>query len=274
MIQCSLEKPACRTCIKSGRTCAGYQRETIFLLDHRSKGDGPRGYRKPATDASYVRRAAPKKKTEPASPPPGSPSSKSLTRYLQPNSITGTLSPSTHSAYRQQLLNAFLTSARFRLPQSSQRESAHNPIASFLILLPTLSDVSPALETSFLALCTATLGRADSSQALVHESLKFYTQGLWELQRALWDPKSMYTDGTLSSCMLLVAYEVIECPGENITGWVNHMKGCSKLFELRGPKAYNSVFSHMLFSSFRILEVGLIKVNPWCHNRCAHILSL
>ena len=84
----------------------------------------------------------------------------------------------------------------------------------------------------------------------------------------------MYTDETLASCMLLIAYEVTECPDENITGWLNHTKGCSKLFELRGPKTYESDFSHMLFSSFRLLEVGLLKGNPWCHNSFADILSL
>jgi hypothetical protein len=69
----------------------------------------------------------------------------------------------------------------------------------------------------------------------------------------------MYTDETLASCMLLIVYEVTECPDQNINGWLNHMKGCSKLFELRGPKAYESDFSHLLFSSFRLLEVSLPK---------------
>jgi len=34
------------------------------------------------------------------------------------------------------------------------------------------------------------------------------------------------------------------------------MKGCAKLFELRGPKAYASEFEHHLFLTFRYLEVG------------------
>lgn len=65
----------------------------------------------------------------------------------------------------------------------------------------------------------------------------------------------MYRDETLATCMLLIAYEVTECPDKALTGWLNHMKGCSKLFELRGPKSYDSEFGYELFSSFRLLEV-------------------
>jgi hypothetical protein len=139
--------------------------------------------------------------------------------------------------------------------QIGQNESIQGRPASWLTELPSLPGLTPALETSVLALCTATIGRVNSNQALVHESLKFYTQGLWELQRALRDPKLMYEDETLAACMMLVTYEVTECPDQNITGWLNHMKGCSKLFELREPKSYNSDFSHKLFASFRLLEV-------------------
>lgn len=253
MMQCSLEKPDCQTCIKSGRICSGYQRERIFILDHRSKGDGPRKYQKRPADTSRASRSAPKKMKE------ANPFSNYLATQPQSPYINRNLSPSTRSIYRQQILNGFLSLAPCHLPQIAHGESALHPVASWLTLLATISDVTPVLETSILALCTATLGRVNMSKPLVHESHKFYTQGLWELQRALWDPKSMYTDETLASCMILIAYEVTECPDQNINGWLKHMKGCSKLFELRGPKAYESDFSHLLFSSFRLLEVTLPK---------------
>lgn len=179
-----------------------------------------------------------------------------MIRNYQPSS-TGILSPSTRTLYRQQLLSEFLSLPPSKISQITGRESPQHPVASWLTVLPTLCDVTPALETSLMALCTATLGRAKSNQALVHESLKFYTRGLWELQRALWDPDLMYTDDTLATCMTLVTFEVTECPDQGLSGWLKHMKGLSKLFELRGPKAYDSEFSHTLFSSFRLLEVSL-----------------
>jgi hypothetical protein len=109
---------------------------------------------------------------------------------------------------------------------------------------------------------------------LVHESLKFYTQGLWELQKALWDPNLMYRDETLAACMNLIVYEVTECPDQNITGWLHHMKGCSKLFELRGPKSYDSEFAHLLFSSFRLLEVNFFNCSRSCAEELADVLNL
>ena len=92
----------------------------------------------------------------------------------------------------------------------------------------------------------------------MHESLKFYIQGLWELQKALYSPGLMYKDETAASCMALVAYEVMECPDHTVAGWIKHTQGCSKLFELRGPKAYSSEFGHELFLAFRQLEACFI----------------
>ena len=40
-----------------------------------------------------------------------------------------------------------------------------------------------------------------------------------------------------------------------MAGWMSHMKGCAKLFELKGPAAFSSDFGHKLFISFRIMEV-------------------
>lgn len=226
-------------------------------MDHRSKGDGPRTYQKPPAEAGHVLRPAPKKKKDMQSAPRGTTSATSLTIRPYSNTIGGTLSPSTRSVYRQQILNEFLSLTIPSLPGVTQHETINEPAASWLTMLPALPDLTSALETSVLALCTATLGRINSNQALVHESLKFYTQGLWELQRALWDPKLMYEDQTLAACMLLITYEVTECPNQGLTGWLNHVKGCSKLFELRGPQSYESEFSYKLFTSFRLLEVCL-----------------
>jgi Fungal specific transcription factor domain len=122
-------------------------------------------------------------------------------------------------------------------------------------MLPYHPDFTTALEATVLAICTAKLGRRNNDPALVHESLKFYIQGLWELQRALYNPDLMYKDETAASCMALVGYEVMECPDRTTAAWVKHVQGCAKLFELRGPKAYSSEFGHQLFLAFREMEV-------------------
>lgn len=131
-------------------------------------------------------------------------------------------------------------------------------------MLPEHPEFTTALEATVLALCTAKLGRVNNDPALVHESLKFYIQGLWELQKALYNPELMYKDETAASCMALIAYEVLECPDKTIKAWIKHVHGCAKLFQMRGPKAYGSEFGHQLFLAFRQQEVGLLI--PTLHN--------
>jgi Fungal specific transcription factor domain len=126
---------------------------------------------------------------------------------------------------------------------------------NWLMSLAMLPDYTKALESSMLAIATAKVARDSGNEVLLRESLKFYINGIFELQMALWDSKSMYKDDTLAACMAMVMYEVAECPDQTMAAWLAHMKGCAKMFELRGPDAYNSDFSHGLFLSFRVLEV-------------------
>lgn len=132
--------------------------------------------------------------------------------------------------------------------------------------LPMLPDYTKALEASILAIATAKLGRVSGNEVLIHESLKFYVNGLWELQKALWDPKLMYKDDTLAACMALITYEVAECRDKTFMAWATHMKGCAKMFELRGPDTYGSDFAHELFLSFRVIEVGPFLLGPRLNN--------
>jgi hypothetical protein len=163
-------------------------------------------------------------------------------------------SPSTRSAYRQQIIGEFLhhfTPSKL-LQESSVKNGAVN---NWFTLLPSHPEYTAALEATVLAICTAKLGRLHHDPALVHESLKFYIQGIWELQRALYNPELMYKEETAASCMALIFYEVVECPDQSTKAWLNHVQGCAKLFELRGPKAYSSEFGYALFLAFRQMEV-------------------
>ena len=160
------------------------------------------------------------------------------------------LSP--NAAYRKQILNEYLTSS---LPVTVGALHRENNSGNWLRMIPSLPEFTSALEASMMAVSTAKLSRLDNNQVLLRESLKFYVQGLWELQKALWDPDLMHKNETLAACMALIMYEVIECPDKKLDGWVSHTKGCAKMFELKGPKAYDSDFGHQLFLSFRVLEV-------------------
>jgi hypothetical protein len=65
-----------------------------------------------------------------------------------------------------------------------------------------------------LGISAAALGRLYNDTALINESLSLYTQGLRELQKALWNPALMYDDETFATCLSLSLYELMECPGE------------------------------------------------------------
>ncbi len=182
--------------------------------------------------------------------------------------------PSTRSVYRQQIISEFIYTITINnlVQQTPSPKARADNSKSWFTLLPSHPNFTIALEASVLAICTAKLGRVHKDPALVHESLKFYIQGLWELQKALYSPGLMYKDETAASCMALVVYEVMECPDHTVEAWIKHTQGCSKLFELRGPKAYSSEFGHELFLSFRHLEACFIP-SPLCPTPHAKIFS-
>ena len=183
----------------------------------------------------------------------GSDESRSVVR-LVPTVKIDAVSP--NSAYRQQLLAEFITSS---LPGTYGGSGRGEKGRSWFSMLPLLSDSSKALEASVLAVATAKLGRVSGNEVLLRESLKMYVNGMWELQQALWDQKSMYKVDTMAACFAMVMYEVVECPNKNLKALDAHMKGCARLAELRGPNAYTSDFSHELFLAFRIIEVRLFS---------------
>lgn len=229
-IQCTLERPHCETCIRTKRECLGYDEVRPLIPHDRTRTIVPKietfagidGQAGSAQAIDHLQGTIPTK-----------------TAY---SSLWLISSPSTRSAYRQQIFNEILYASSFGAE-------------SWFHILSSHTTFTTALEATVLAVCIAKLGRINNDNALVHESRKFYIQGLCELQRALYSPDLRYADETAMSCMTLLAYEAIECPAQTINGWKKHIQGCTKLFEIRGPRAYSSKIGHRLFLDFRKLEV-------------------
>ena len=139
--------------------------------------------------------------------------------------------------------------------------------ASWLMMVTELPELTPALEASIVAMTTAKVGRINNDPVLVKASLKSYTQALWELQKALWDPNLMYSDETLAACLGLWMYEVMECPDGTPHGWVSHFDGCKRLVELRGAEAHASAMGHQLFLVYRTTAVSPTTC-PSCPGVC------
>jgi hypothetical protein len=159
------------------------------------------------------------------------------------------------AASRQQLHGSFFSTC---FPQGAAGigSSGNAKGGTWLLQLPELLMRIPALEASISAISASILGRMHDDQYLVNESLKLYTIGLRELQKALWNPKSMYDDETLASCLCLSLYEIVECPGDGSQAYYNHLKGCMRLVEARGIDRHLSGIAHELFLGFRAQGVS------------------
>ena len=259
--QCGQQKPQCAQCIKSDRVCTGYQRERIFILNHAAGQEGPKIYTRLAPSKIHTSRPTglEKGRVNLSSRKKELANARSTDSRTSQAVIIQTLPP--HLVYRQQLLSGFLICNRL-IADSTMRpyDSKEDRSATWLRHLPELATRSEALELSILAVCTANLGRLNNDPMLVDNSLRFYVQGLSELQKALWDSTQMHKDETLAVCMVLSLYEGIECPAKTRFGWMSHVKGCAKLIRLRGPEAHASNLGHELFLAFRFREVRLTSL--------------
>jgi hypothetical protein len=128
----------------------------------------------------------------------------------------------------------------------------------WLLALQELPSWTKALEASVLSFSIARLGRLNDDAVLVRESLRLYSKGLAELQKALWDPHLMRHDETLAACFALSLYEITECASESGQGYISHHNGCAKLIQLRGAEAHTSGLGHHIFTAFRIQGVSYL----------------
>ena len=272
-IGCGLERPECAQCIKSKRICGGYQRNRIFINHTGTTGED--------REASFALNVV---KTPVVAVPitvlgdgGGQMSLPKRKSSLRPNtalhgSIFQGICPL--ALFRQQLIGAFLS---YHMLEQQRGVTVKE---TWFTLLSRLPLPTMALQRSMLAMCAARVGRIHNDEVLIQEGLRLYTEGLRELQKALYDPNLMYSNQTLGACMALATYELMECPGGTKYAYASHRDGCAELIRLRGPNAHVSGLGHQMFVSFRLQTImsGLeyhqptylseeawLKV-PWKHN--------
>ncbi|KAK5340458.1 hypothetical protein LTR07_003987 [Exophiala xenobiotica] len=100
------------------------------------------------------------------------------------------------------------------------------------------------------ALSMVRLGRLNHDESLRRQGLANYGKALEGMYDIL-ESGEMWCEQTLASCMVFLIFEVFEASGENINGWISHIRGVSRLFQLRGPQMHVSESSHRLFLGFR-----------------------
>ncbi|KAK9252701.1 hypothetical protein V1507DRAFT_212584 [Lipomyces tetrasporus] len=256
---CGLQRPQCVQCTRSKRVCLGYDRDILFVPVQASPVDKKTVMKSMFTE---LKRNSSASQSGPVSTAAMKPETTrkidtGMARYSEGGP---TFSPDNLSkaSTRHQLINAFITTC---VPDSELRMGRSGP---WLVLLPQFLMRTKALETASLAISAAALGRVHNDTTLINESLKLYTQGLRELQNALWNPKLMYDDETLAACLSLSLYEVMECPGDAYNAYVSHCNGCMKLVEVRGIDRHTSGIAHQLFVAFRsqAILLGLETKRP------------
>ena len=122
---------------------------------------------------------------------------------------------------------------------------------NWTLVIQQMSSEETALNLAFLAVSAARVGRDLNDKRLVEESLKIYGKALRDLQSALYDPKRMYSDGTLVACMLLGLYEIFEGSDRKTLAWISHSQGAARLVELRGVGRHATTAANFLFCGTR-----------------------
>ena len=124
-------------------------------------------------------------------------------------------------------------------------------------LLAELPTGVKALQIAGAAVAASAIGRRFRDPALIQESLQLYTQGLRQLQSALWNRNLVQDDGTLAACMALSLYEAMECPSAGSEGYFGHCQGLLALVQARGIQAHCTGAGHQLFLGVRMPAVSL-----------------
>ncbi|EWG54129.1 hypothetical protein FVEG_12418 [Fusarium verticillioides 7600] len=156
---------------------------------------------------------------------------------------------SARNATRDQFLANFIDR---QLPSCILTSGHLNDHRKWLLRLPDIASLTPAMEYTILALSTAALEQDGELGHGRGQSLKLYTRGLYELQKAIDDPKMRLDDQTLAACVLLGMFEFSECPGRTVSAYMRHYQGAMALLQLRGPEQHIGGLAHDVFQVLRM----------------------
>ena len=126
----------------------------------------------------------------------------------------------------------------------------------WMVRIMDLPELTPSLEDSLLAACTARLGRVMNHPALVHESQRLYAKGLSAMRRDINRKSTQANEQNLAACLALMLYEISECPGETPDGYMVHYQGAMELMRIRGPAAHQFGLAHSVFQLLRLHSVS------------------
>ncbi|KAK5211638.1 hypothetical protein LTR41_003099 [Exophiala xenobiotica] len=232
-IKCDGEKPSCGQCKRGKRECGGYQRDRHFK------------------NLSALDRDTLLARAQPLAP------------LTEPSAIIYS-TPSPFSSHTPVNKDQDLVPPRTELQQLQQEGqestnlselfyhlvSHYFPRDDWVQFLVPLQGTNFSLDLAMSALSMVRLGRLNHDETLRRQGLANYGKALEGMYDIL-ESGEMWCEQTLASCMVFLIFEVFEASGENINGWISHIRGVSRLFQLRGPQMHVSESSHRLFLGFR-----------------------
>lgn len=235
--QCSGDRPECIQCRKSSRVCGGYYQDRVFVTTS-SSGSG-------TTDANW--KAPSYKKTDRVVPVDDV---TSVLESMTAPSFSSAAAMMAHTASKNCLIGTVFSDM-----QSVQKSFARG--MNWMLMIPAMVDPTRALSAASLCVCLSRLAHSSllPSRDLEEMSLRLYVQGLQAVQRALINPRLMYKDDTLAACMLLLMYEVYECPAGSRIAYITHQNGVGRLIRYRGPAAHQEGLAYAVFCTFRSMAV-------------------
>ncbi|KAH8901316.1 hypothetical protein GQ53DRAFT_835169 [Thozetella sp. PMI_491] len=213
-VKCSGERPTCRTCANSNRTCRGYG------------DDSPSAQRSLSEDGSL-------------------------------NSAVAHITP--RHAFRQQLISAFLDDY-----MPAEHTTAAYRGRFWLVDVARTAHLTPHLEATVLAVCTARLGFRDGNNSLVQNSLVLYGNGLAQLQKAIDHPALRLQEQTLATCVAFTMYEFSKSTEPSRGEFAAHYNGTTQLMQLRGPTLHASGLGYAILRALRVQSMyqGLERRKP------------
>ncbi|PYH67976.1 Zn(II)2Cys6 transcription factor [Aspergillus vadensis CBS 113365] len=134
-------------------------------------------------------------------------------------------------------------------------------VQGLLSYLPHLlsTDPSPALQATMKAAGLESMARINRLPELKRAAGEQYGKALIATNNALRDPVSAKSDSTLGAVILLGMYELNTFPSP-MRGWSQHVRGATKLVELRGMEQLNSSTGLELFRLVRLQNLHDLSI--------------
>ncbi|KAF2760451.1 hypothetical protein EJ05DRAFT_285230 [Pseudovirgaria hyperparasitica] len=218
-IKCDLQKPSCNNCVRSGRTCQGYERHDVFVnrtaagMQKRRRLEEVKDQRLEEIKNALVSGAFSQAMVAPAPSP----------------------DDHVHWFYRH-----------FVISRTDPR------LTQFMSPVMQITTPGPLLTSSLRALSIMKFGRAIHDIAAEQQGQKLYGRSLGKLRLALTDATASKSDETLACAVVLGLFELLNVhPKYQSGGWFKHMVGLGRLIEHRGPKQSQSPVCLAIFEVCR-----------------------